>query len=43
MLDKFKEKLWSDKLEEEQPIEAFLINTRYMIRSALNKCSNDSV
>ncbi|MFQ7011041.1 MAG: hypothetical protein ACLRTA_00380 [Clostridia bacterium] len=29
--------------EEEQPIEAFLINTRYMIRSALNKCSNDSV
>ena len=43
MLDKFKEKLWSDKLEEEKPIEAFLINTRYMIRSALNKCSNDSV
>lgn len=41
MLEKFKEKLWSEELEKEQPIEAFLINTRYLIRAALKKCTDN--
>lgn len=41
MLEEFKKKLWNEELEQEQPIEAFLINTRYVIRSALKKCRSD--
>ncbi len=37
MLEKFKERMWKPVMEKEQPIEAFLINTKNTIKAALKE------
>lgn len=41
MLEVFKERLWKPEMEDEQPIEAFLVNTRNMIKAALRAVSGE--
>lgn len=43
MLEKFKDRMWKPVMEKEQPIEAFLINTKNTIKAALKEVEGGSV